>query len=58
MADKQEFIQSLEKMERTFPNARRHCSKRGCVVTIQDLLNLECWNCPHFILNNGICDPL
>jgi hypothetical protein len=37
---------------------QRYCEREGQVIPFTALPDHQCWACPHFVLNEGCCDPL
>lgn len=51
-----EFLELLPNAARLHPLT--WCVKHQKAVWTSQLWALRCWECPEFVLNSGICDPL
>jgi len=39
-------------------HSRTWCVKRHAAIPTLALPAARCWECPEFVLNKGVCDPL
>ena len=58
---KKDFLELWEMGMKFFKNARPQWQQRYCVkdqkpVLFSDLKDMECWKCPEYICNKGVCD--
>lgn len=51
-----EFLELLPRAAQLYPLT--WCVKNQAAVTTSHLWALRCWECPEFVLNEGVCDPL
>jgi hypothetical protein len=61
MSAKEAFLSLLEEYKKRFPKGYRFCPKKKASVQLKKFHRLECWECPHFIMQQGplaTCDPL
>ena len=57
------FLELWEMGMKFFKTGDPHWRLRWCVkqqqqVSFERLKKLECWKCPQFVCNKGICDPI
>jgi len=50
------FYELVLKAAKVHPNT--WCVRRMMTVPTIAIKAMKCWECPEFVLNGGICDPL
>jgi hypothetical protein len=55
---KEEFLSLYQQLFEGNSTPYRYCVKQQHPVEFAILPDLKCWECEHFVLNGGVCDPL
>lgn len=58
MIDEKEHTEMVKGVRKSGMPPMRYCMKIQLVIHIDDTIALKCWECPHHVLNEGICDPI